>query len=511
MELQLIRERIRMEQPLGVGQAEALVTGEVTLPGGLREETHVLVAQASATVERAEAAQGRINVRGRTMFHVLYTQGEPAKVHAIEASADFVQPVELAGVQPRNAAHARLQVNRVEARATGGRLSLRAEVGVQAQAASQEPVEAITAIEGADDVQVRTASQTIMRTVASGSADELLREEIALPEGLGITETLFAEAYPVVEAVTGGLGRVGLSGQVLLEAVHASGLPGRPVVVTRHSIPFAQSVEITGEDGERLSGTAVVRDVAVASQDDGEGVSMRAEVLLGLEAHADVEETTDLLQDAYTIRGEDLRLQGETFLCRTGGAVHTAAESGKATLLLPDSAPPVRTVLAAFARPLPDKHEAQGDRTMLTGRLDVTLLYTTDGTEAPVSVRLTEPFSISFPVEVPDDALLSLAVTGAEASPITSDRVELRYILRLQLQGNAVSRIRLLVDGQTTPGGMQTEDIVLCYVQPGETLWDVARRYHTPVESVRALNPGVKGDVMPGQGVVVWNRNAQAQ
>ena len=55
-----------------------------------------------------------------------------------------------------------------------------------------------------------------------------------------------------------------------------------------------------------------------------------------------------------------------------------------------------------------------------------------------------------------------------------------------------------------------TEDVVLYYTQPGEKLWDVARRYRVPVEGIRALNPGMQGELQPGQGVVVWRRMAAA-
>lgn len=509
MDVQLIRENIRLEQPLGTGSAQALVTGEVTLPGGLREETHVLSAQATAAVERAEAAQGRVNVRGRVVFHVLYTQGDPSRVNAIEATADFTQSVDLPGAIPRAVAEAQAQLTRVEARASGGRLSLRAEAEVNARASSLQPVDAVMAIDGTDDVQVRTIPQVIRRTVASGSADVLLREELELPAELQIRETLCATAWPVVEAVTGGVGRSGLSGQVLLEAVHASDLPGRPVVVTRHSIPFTQSVELVGEDGEELDGWVTVRDVAVASQDDDAGMFMRAEILLGLEGRADVQETLSVLTDAYTTTGDALQLTGGTVMARTGGKRLAAAESCKATLLLPDSAPPLRTSLAAFVRPQLTQTENAGDRTTLSGMLDVTLLYMTDGSAAPVSLQLSEPFRVTFACSLPQGALVHLAVTEAEAVPVTSDRVELRCILRLQSAGLEQQAIPLVTEGRCVPADEPTQAIVLYYVQPGEGLWEVAKRYRTPMETLRVLNPSIAGDVQPGQGVIVWRRSGK--
>lgn len=509
MDVQLIREGIRLEQPIGSGRAAAIVDGDVTLPGGLREEARVLAAEAIALAEKAEAMNERVNVRGRVVFHVLYTQGDPTKVNAIEAAADFTQLLDLPGCHARATAQADAAVQRVEARAANGRLSLRAEVETTARASSLAPVEAITDVNGSDDAQVRTEQLAICRMAAQGSSDALLREEISLPPEMQIRETLFADAYPVLEAVTGGLGRIGLTGQVLLEAVHASSLPERPVVVTRHSIPFTESVEITGEDGEQLKGRVTVKDVAVASQEDADGsMTLRAEVLLGLTGWADTVESLSVLTDAYTTQGDDLQLSAKAFSCRTGSRSVSAAESGKTTLLLPDNAPPVRTVLAAFARPRLTQLEPSAGRTAVTGTLDATLLYMTDGSDAPVSVRLSEPFRVGFAEPLQPDTPVSLAITGAEAVPVTSDRVELRYILRLQAQEDEVQAVQLVTEGKVVPASDVTEDVVLYFTQPGETLWDIARRYRIPVEGVKALNPDLAGDPRSGQGVVVWRRCA---
>ena len=509
MEMKPVRENIQLEQPLGTVTALAVVEGEAALPGGLREETRVLVSDAIAVVENAEPVTDRVNVSGRVLFRVLYTQGDPEKVNAIEATADFMHPCSLPGAQNRVSAAAMAQVQRTEARVVNGRLSMRAEVALGVRAVSLAPAEAVMAVDGTDHVQTRTQQLTVRRTAARGSSDVLLREELPLPEGLGVRGTLFAGAYPVLTDTTGGLGRIGLAGQIQLEVVHASDVPGRPVVVTRHSIPFSQSVEISGEDGELLEGRVIVKDVAVASQDDGAGGQiLRAEVLLGLQGWADREETASVLSDAYTTQGDDLRLSRQVVRYRTGSERFAASESGKAVLLLPDTAPPVRKVLAAFVIPVMTGQGANGSRTAVEGRLDTTLLYMTDGSAAPVSVRLQEPFRITFPVQTGADALLTLAVTETEARPVTSDRVELRFILHLQGDDMSTETVRLVADAQPVAAAGPTEDVVLCFVQPGETVWDIARRYRLPEDDVRALNPDLAEEPAAGQGVVVWRRSA---
>lgn len=507
MEMGVNKESVRMEQLLGTCESQAAVEGDVTLPGGLREEARVLHACGMAVVESTECLQDRVSVSGRVIFEVIYTQGAPDRILSIEAAADFTHLCDIDGVQPRTAAFAQARVEHVEAAVNGGRLLMRAVLRIQARAWSYAPVEVITGMEG---VQQRQQEITLQRTAASGSSDVLLREEFSLPAELQIRETLYATAFPVLSDVTGGLGRIGMVGQIMLEAVHASSQPGRPLVVTRHSLPVEQSVDMSGENGDLLDGRITVKDVAVASQETGDGERMlRVEVLAGLQGWADRRETVPALMDAYTVSGDDVRLSMKPVQFRTGSNRITAAESGKAMLLLPDSAPPVRTMLAAFVNPVLSGWEQSGGRMMTEGVLQVRLVYMTDDSDAPVSVLKEEPFRLSFAAQAGEEDFIALNASDVDVHPVTSDRVELKYVMHMTLEGSESERTDLAVDAQATAAEPPVEDIVLYFVQPGERLWDIARHYRVPVQGVQELNPGLTGEPKAGQGIVVWRRNAE--
>ena len=507
MDIRLLKEQIQLEQPAGAGQSQAVVEGEITLPGGLREETRVLSVDAMAAVDSAECGQDRLTAAGRVVFHALYTQGDPDQVHAMEATADFTHLMDLPGALPRSRCQVQVQVEHAEGSAHNGRLSLRAVVRLCARACSLQPTEALTGLSGVKGLEMRTQELDMKRTVASGSGDTLLREEFELPAALQISDTLYATARAQVEDVTGGQGRIGLSGNVYIEAVHASDMPGKPVVVTRHTLPFEHTLDLAGEGGDTLEGRVQVKDVAVISQEAGEGErTMRAEVLLGLRGWSDRREKATVLSDAYTTCGDDLRLTTREVVCRTEDHEQQAAESGKTLMMLPEGAPPVRSVLCAMAKPVLTGREQLGGRLMVEGMLEATLLYMTDGSPAPVAVFQEEPFRAAFAAEAEEGDLLTLCMADVDAGAITSDRVELRYVLHLTVSGVRSKRVRVVTDAQCIAAPAPDESIVLCFVQPGESMWDIARRYRVPMKSLREMNPEVGGEPKTGQGLVVWNR-----
>lgn len=483
------------------------VEGDVPIQGSLRETTNVLYASSMAVVERTEAMQDRASIAGRVIFCVLYTQGDKTTVESIEATADFSHLCELPGAGVRSEVFACAQAEHTDARVQNGRMTMRTTVTLHVRAAACEALEAVARVE-TPGAQMRTEQITLRRTVGRGSQDALLREEFALPADLAITETLGARATATFSDTAGGQGRIGLAGEITIEAVHTSSLPGKPVVVTRHSVPVSQSVELTGESGDMLDGRILVKDVAVASQDIGDGErTLRAEVLVGLAAWAEREEAVTVLTDAYTTAGDDLRLTRVPMTIRTGDNRMAAAESGKAALHMPEGAKAVRTMLAAFTTPVMTTFTQQGSRLIAEGTLDTTLLYLSDDGGAPVSARMEAPFRAAFAAEAAQEDIVLLSASNVEAVPITSDRVELRYILHAQVEGLRTSEVTVTTDASAVPAAAAPKDIVLYFVQPGETAWEIARRYRVSEDELRALNPELTGEPGVGQGLVVWNRN----
>ena len=191
---------------------------------------------------------------------------------------------------------------------------------------------------------------------------------------------------------------------------------------------------------------------------------------------------------------------------RSGAVQETAAESGKTVLQLPEGSPRVKTALLGFVRPVIAQAQRQNGRLTVEGVLDTAVIYLTDDSDAPVSVRQEEPFRAVFSVDALPEDHLSLAAAQVEASAVTGDRVELKYILRLSVEGARKDAAEVIVDAAAAEERDTPRGIMLYYVQPGEELWDIARRYRVAPEELRRINPGVGETVATGTPVVVMKR-----
>ena len=505
---EILWEEIAMCQYLGDSIRQAVVEGEVALPGGLREETAILSSQAMAVVDKVAVQSGRADVDGKVIFHVLYTQGDPTRINTLEAAADFSQTIELPLARPGMNVPVSLTVEHVEASAQGGRLKLMAILKLCARLFSEEPLRMVGGLRPTDGLMQKTETLQTCRTVALGQQDVLVRDECELGEVLQITDTLYATATASVQDVMGGEERVTISGVIDLEVYHLSAMPSRPLVITRHSIPFEETLPLSGEEGDLLTADAVIRDVAVLSQDGQEEGqrTLRAEVLVGLSAQMTKRREVCLLLDAYTTSGELLCPHMQpTRRVLAQRQVHTA-ESGKMTLLL-DGEPPARTPLAAHLRPIVTDVSKTGGKLTVEGMMEVCLLYMTDDTAAPQSYCTEEPFRASFACDLCQTEALTLQTTGVEVSCVTSDRVEIKYILHLSCYDVALGEEPFVTDLSHQPAPADDSGILIYFSQPGESVWDIAKRYRVSCDSLRAMNPTLSSaEVTDGQRGILWRR-----
>ena len=499
---EILRESVEIERVAAQVREQALVEGEVALPGGIREEATVLGCEARLVVSGVEPQQDRLAMDGTVVFQVLYRQGGE-EVRVLEANCAFSHQTDLPGIDARMRPQIIGSVQSATAQPVSGRMRLRAVTELAVRVLAPEEVEIVSGIRNLDELATDEKDYPLLRHAASGTASALLREEFALDEALHIAETLYARATAEVSGVSGGEGRALVEGNVLLEVFHAGSDPDAPLIVTEHNFPFEHTVELQGETGDDLRAYVQVQDVVASSVDAGDGSRvLRTETVLDIEAESFTPQTLHALRDAYTLSGECVSLQTQPVRCLAGVENLEAAETDKLVLAMPPEALPVGRVLAAILTPAATGAEQVGGRAIVEGLLDAQVIYQPVGQSEVVSARQEAPFRIAFQGTLPTDANVVLKARGVQAESIAPDRVEIKYTMGLHADTLREEPVLLPMDVVKTQAPPEKGGLVMVWPQRGETFWDIAKRLRVTAESIQELNP----NAAPGQALIVMKR-----
>lgn len=486
MESKIKREKVRFESLAADAHQQVTVEGECALAGSMRDAVTILSVQAQANIAQTQALTDRIGVKGRVCFQVLYTQGDLTKIRSIETTCDFVHELAAPGAAPGMRVEASAAVHETNGTAGSGRMALRALLKLRAQVFDRREEAAIADLDGEQTLCIRRQTALSQLCDLLGEETALIREEFDLHERLQTDGVLTATGTATVTDITGGNGRIGVSGTIEARVIHQPGRPGEPLVETTHELPFQVTISAQASEGAKLEAAAEVMDVVADSFLADKQRTMRVEAEVRVRLISREEQSTELLEDVYSIDGPAIQPIAEEFDMCIAQSGEEVRESLRISAVLPSDAPPADTVLAAFAQPVLSSVQPAGRRIGAEGVMNITLVYLPLDSDIPYAVRTREPFAMTFPTEAVEGVRAQAAVIECGVGPATSDRVELRCVLALRTKGNSIRRVRIVRDIAEQPEEKRGHGFVLIWPAPEESRWDTAKRLRVPQESLRS-------------------------
>ena len=500
---------------------QTVVEAESALTGGLRDECRIYYAGANAYIRTAEILGNRINAEGRIHFRVLYAQGDLHKVLPLELDADFVQYLPLP-LEYEESAHSDVKVEccviQTKAHVQNGRIQLRAILQLTGSIRNQCNVNCVTVPNETSLFQCLRETVSTQHIVGEGEIQTTLKDELELSDLLQIQETLLADAYAVVEDVKlVSANTAYVTGSVLIDAYHTSSMPQRPLIVSHHKIPFEQEISFGGKSSPIISAQTAVRDIAVVSSDNGKEEDsekwMRCEVLLHTNIKTLEEDSLPFLRDAYTISGQAFTCSSQQMNFTKVFVREEAAESGRLTLTLPANAAKSKQPLLAFLNPVLIQKRKSGSKLILEGTMQLQIVYVPEDSDIPVTSEVELPFAAAFATNAVPDDHISLGISEASVQSVTSERMEVKYILHMSAEGEHVHSLTAVTDIETANNvhTKQHTGISLRYVQPQETVWDIGKQFHIPIETHKTDNH-LNDDRLPvGSALVICNTIKQEE
>jgi len=121
--------------------------------------------------------------------------------------------------------------------------------------------------------------------------------------------------------------------------------------MTQHDLPCEMTLEgYLPEEAQPQAKTDVL-DVMADSARRGDARLLRVEAQVRVALNAFKKEEKQLLEDVYSLEGPELETAGEDVEIHTASRCADVRESLRLQASLPSQAPPIGTVMAAFALP----------------------------------------------------------------------------------------------------------------------------------------------------------------
>lgn len=496
------------------------VGDDFSVPEGKPDIAAILQKKGEMRVEEVHTEKGKIKVRGVLKVSVFYLAERSAEtVNSLVMEIPFDETLYMEGAVSGD--NLKIDWNIEELRVTiihPGKLSVRGLATLLAEIMAVESHLITENVEEQPGVYVQTGNFHLAEPVIERRDSYRIRDEINLTVNKpNVQNILWKNQQLKGVDIRIQEGRLALKGEIQLLVVYQSEDDMASVQWMEQTVPFQGNIDVTGLTAEMfgfIETEVSHQDIEIKPDYDGEMRMFQLEMMLEVHMHIFEERSCRFLMDAYSTK-EQLNLQSEEVcyeklrMCnqikmRVSGQEKLSEEMKILQIL---------------------GHQAclAGRRCRLTeqgilceGTLEVQVLYITANDNQPFGNTIVSiPYSqlIEIPEMSKDDRVyMNQKIDQVFITMPESGQMEVRGTIGFEIcamQQCSLNNVKeISVKDYDMEAWKKRPGMCIHFVQPNETLWQIAKDNRTTAEAIKKLNDLSHEELIPGQKLLILKTTA---
>ena len=514
--MELVKKQIRMNRWKNHAATQLTLDDDFIVPDTMDDMEQVILDTGTVQIEAARPQGEKVMVRGKLDFQLLYRR-EGGGLQAMGGSIPFEETVNVPGLTDRDSVNVSWELDDLKA----GMINSR-KINVKALLTLNVQVESLLEAEAAVDAAVSGDGEDIRALKEEMEAAQIavrkkdtyrIKENLALSGSKpDLERILWSEVRLTGASSRPGDGKVHIDGELAVFVIYDSQGDGGPVQWLEEAVPFSGEVEAAGCREEMIpviSMRLVHREVEARPDYDGEMRELGLDAVVELDMKLYEEEKLQLLTDLYSTGCEIQPETGEVCFdriltknlckCRIGEKLEIGRQSRILQICHSEGAVKL------------DEVEVAEDSLQIDGVLEVTILYLTSDDASPVQSFVEQlPFHCAAEARgIRCDSVYQLDA-GLEqlgAVMMGGDMVEVKAVITLDFLVLQPVTEPVITGASVKPMDMkklqELPGIVGYIVQPEDSLWTIAKKFHTTVGNIITTNELADDQVKEGQRLLL--------
>lgn len=513
--MQLVKKEIRTNNHKTAKNVQLTIDEDFNVTDTKQDIDKIILSQGQAVIDDTEPMVDRILVKGHVSFKLLYsvakTEGE---LDSVEGSVPFEETINVDNLLPSCETKVScdmedLNISMIHSR----KIEVKGLIQVKLDVTEPDVIEGAESIENGEQIQCMYKKVPYTRTVADQKDVFRVRENVNIPQSKPNIRKLIWHSVSVNEVETKPLdNKIAIRGELEVFLIyHAE--EQMPIQYLNLDIPFSGEVDcmgsmegMTADIGTMLGETVVT----IEPDEDGEERILNLEANLEMDIHIYQEEVLDLLGDMFStsscINTETEDFEYETLLARNNAKTRIIERLKRA-----DNQPAILQVCYIEGNVKLDDTRMTEDGILVDGAVEVHILYIAEDDNRPMNCLIGYlPFS--YLVEAKDlsaETIYHIRPSLEQISSIMlgSDEVEIKAVVNLSIIAFEHKSCKVITDMTISDINYeemnQLAGIVGYIVQDEDTLWNIAKRFYTSIDSIRSVNQLDRDELSPGQKLII--------
>lgn len=507
--MQIKKQNVKPCKTVYEGEIKSSADGSIIVPDVKPDIVKVLQADAEAFVKEKNIDDGRITVKGLVNVNVLYLpEGGKCRVQCLKSSFEFCETLKRSEFEEGMTLAVCCDTEKVGYKLINSRkISVEAHLAIGVQVIGKEEFDCVS------DIAESTAQMQMQNfcICGDGEYDEFrfqIEDTAELPDGKEPIAEILKSGVSIYDKEYKTLnGKLVVKGNVCVNVLYSDVNGGCSYY--SFEVPFTEVFDMDGITESARCGISYEissADAAVMSDANGEMrcISFTAEILTAVRTEYK-EEISAVADCFFTDCGCEL-LYSDIETTEINERIDYTAIL-KETLQKGQGMPDIAGVYNVCAKPYITAAQLQNGKLAVSGRTIVYVLYVTENSERAVC-NISGEIPFGYMIECENSVKGAQTEITAECSSISyavtsPGAVEIRCGLKFSGKTLHKSTKRVITDIKTAQLPPSEKGFAVCFTEKGETLWDIAKRYHVSEESICACNEGETAELCGGEKLII--------
>lgn len=488
---------------------------DFSVPDGKPDIAAILQKKGELQVEEVHTEKGKIKIRGILNLSVFYlAERSTETANSLVLELPFEETLYMEGAVSGD--NLKIDWNIEDLRVTiihPGKISVRSIVTLCGEIMAVESHFITENVREQSDIYTQVGDFWMAEPVIEGRDSYRIRDEINLPVNKpNVQNILWKDQQLKGVDIRMQDGRLSLKGEVQVLVVYQSEDDLAAVQWLEQTVPFQGTVDVAGLTSQMfgfIETEVSHQDIEIKPDYDGEMRMFQLEMMLEIHMYIFEERNCKYLIDAYSTK-ENLNLISEEILheklrmcnqskCRVTGQERINEEIR------------ILQILGHHANLANKRYRVSDQGILCEGTLEVQVLYVTASDRQPFgNTVISIPYSQM--IEIPeiskeDRVYVTQKMDQIFVTMSDGSQMEVRGTLGFEIC--VMQQCRLNNVTEITAENYDIEEykkrpgMCIHFVQPGESLWQIAKQNRTTAEAIKKLNELSHEELLPGQKLLL--------
>lgn len=504
------------------GKAESQITldDDYNVPDYRPDIIRMIRQQGEIKLDEVKPTPGAVWVKGKLVFRVLYrSDQENGKISCLKGELPFQEKINIEGMTEYEPVRVKGEIEDLTVGVIHSRkLNLRAIVVLHATVEAAEVQKITTGVEWEEACKQRQKEMEISELLFVKHDTCRQRNEIVLPSSKpNIREILWKsiELRNVGSRLDGE--GIHLSGEVQISVLYQEEEEPDRIQWYETTLPLDCNAEIDLERGRqeqnvffKIQIDHVSKELEVKPDYDGEERMLVLDMLIHTYVRAWQERPIQILEDVYSLE-KKLEPTWKTVMLERLLIKNDALCKVTEQVELEENQEKILQICSCEGNAYIDRVEQRENGIFVEGTLEVHILYITTDDQMPVGAssnlypfeQLIELPQTKLPVHIEQEC----NIVQLSAAMLDQERAEVKAVIGVNVLAFVQEMVESIEEIKEEAFDMeelmQMPGVVGYVVNKGDTLWNIAKTYHTTVETIMEINQRKNEELQIGDKLLI--------